>query len=53
LTSGSKARRSFMHLIWFSCAWKIWKERNNMIFNNTNVLLFNCWTRLSCFSFCG
>jgi len=25
---------SFLKLIWFSCVWTIWKERNNMIFNN-------------------
>jgi len=30
----SKARRDVMHLMWLSYSWLIWKERNNMIFNN-------------------
>lgn len=29
-----KAQRAVMHLIWLSCSWAIWKERNTIIFNN-------------------
>ena len=34
LTGGGKARRSFMQLIWLLCAWVVWNERNNRLFNN-------------------
>ena len=30
----SKARRSFLQLIWLLCVWLVWNERNNMLFNN-------------------
>ncbi|AES94255.1 transmembrane protein, putative [Medicago truncatula] len=33
-TGGSKARKSFLQLIWFLCAWVLWTERNNRLFNN-------------------
>jgi hypothetical protein len=29
---GSRARRSFMQLLWLCCIWVIWHERNNRIF---------------------
>ena len=29
-----KARRSVMQLIWLMCAWVVWNERNNRLFNN-------------------
>jgi len=32
---GSKARKSFLQLIWLLCAWVLWTERNNRLFNNT------------------
>lgn len=31
LTGDSKVRRSFPYVIWFSCVYVIWKERNNRI----------------------
>lgn len=34
LASGAKSRRSFMQLIWLLCAWVVWNERNNRMFNN-------------------
>jgi hypothetical protein len=34
-TGVSKARRSFLQLIWLLCAWVLWTERNNRLFNNT------------------
>ena len=33
-TSHSKARRSFLQLIWLLCVWLVWTERNNRLFNN-------------------
>jgi len=29
----AKMRRSISQVIWFATVWKIWKERNNMLFN--------------------
>jgi hypothetical protein len=29
-----KAKRSFLQLIWLLCAWVLWNERNNRLFNN-------------------
>ena len=31
--------RQFLKLIWLTCAWTIWKERNNQIFNNKALSL--------------
>lgn len=33
-TGGSRAKRSFMQLVWLLCAWTIWNDRNNRLFNN-------------------
>jgi hypothetical protein len=33
-TGHSKARRSFLQLIWLLCVWLVWNERNNRLFNN-------------------
>jgi len=30
----SKARRSFLQLLWLFCVWLVWNERNNRLFNN-------------------
>lgn len=34
LTGGAKSRCSFMQLVWLLCAWVVWNERNNRLFNN-------------------
>jgi hypothetical protein len=34
LTGVGKARRSFLQLIWLLCAWVLWTERNNRVFNS-------------------
>ncbi|XP_024636563.1 uncharacterized protein [Medicago truncatula] len=39
LTGGAKSRRSFMQLIWLLCAWVVWNERNNRLFNNVITLI--------------
>ena len=31
---GVRARRSFMQLVWLLCAWIIWNDRNQRLFNN-------------------
>jgi len=33
-TGHSKARRSFLQLLWLICVWLVWNERNNSLFNN-------------------
>jgi len=33
-TGHSKARRSFIQLLWLLCVWLVWNERNNRLFNN-------------------
>ena len=34
VAGGGNARRSFMQLLWLLCAWVVWNERNNRLFNN-------------------
>lgn len=34
---GSKARRSFLQLLWLLCVWLVWNERNNMLFKNVQT----------------
>jgi len=36
-TSHSKARRSFLQLLWLLCIRLMWNERNNRLFNNTET----------------
>ncbi|GAU23620.1 hypothetical protein TSUD_386090 [Trifolium subterraneum] len=37
---GSRARRSFMQLIWLACVWVVWTERNHRLFRGSaNSLL--------------
>jgi len=36
---GSKARWSFLHLIWFTCVLVIWQGRNYMVFNHKENLM--------------
>ena len=31
---GLPARRSFLQLVWLLCAWTIWNDCNNRLFNN-------------------
>jgi len=36
-TGYSRARRSFLQLLWLLCIWLVWNERNNRLFNNTET----------------
>jgi len=31
---GLRSRHSFFHLIWLSCVWVLWNERNDRVFGN-------------------
>ncbi|CAJ2652515.1 unnamed protein product [Trifolium pratense] len=35
LASGSRARRSFLQLIWLVCVWVVWTERNHRLYNGS------------------
>jgi hypothetical protein len=34
---GTRARRSFLQLIWLLCVWLVWNERNNRLFNSSHT----------------
>jgi len=36
-TGYSKARCSFLQLLWLLCVWLVWNERNNRLFKNTET----------------
>jgi len=38
---GSKARRSFLQLLWLLCIWLVWNERNNRFFNNIQTTIID------------
>ncbi|GAU27449.1 hypothetical protein TSUD_161350 [Trifolium subterraneum] len=35
LAGGSRARRSFLQLIWLACVWVVWTERNHRLFRGS------------------
>jgi len=37
LAGASRMRGSIMRIIWFSCIWVIWKEKNDKNFKNQEV----------------
>ena len=39
LRGSSKARHSFLHLIWFTCVWVIWQEQNDKVLNYKENLM--------------
>jgi len=41
----------FLKLIWFSCVWTIWKERNRRIFNNKSLELHQLLNKVKLLSF--
>jgi hypothetical protein len=36
---GFRARYSFLRLVWLLCAWTIWNDRNNRLFNNVEKFI--------------
>lgn len=47
----SKLKLSFMQVIWYACIWTIWKEKNDIIFNNNKLNFIDYSTKLSFFFF--
>jgi len=50
-TNGLKVRQYFTYVIWFSCVWVIWKERNNIIFSQTEVSIRHILDRVKLLSY--
>ncbi|KAK2425500.1 hypothetical protein QL285_035742 [Trifolium repens] len=48
---GSRARRSFMQLIWLACAWVVWTERNHKLFHGSTSTLHQLLDKINLFSF--
>jgi len=48
---GPRQTHPFLKLIWFSCVWTIWKERNNPIFNHTTLELHQLLDKVKLLSF--
>jgi hypothetical protein len=48
---GSRARRSFMQLIWLACAWAVWTERNHRLFRGSASTLHQLLYKIKLFSF--
>lgn len=49
-TGGGKATRSFLQLIWLLCAWVLWNERNNKLFNNVVTPMPRLLDKVKCMS---
>jgi hypothetical protein len=50
-TGGSRARRSFLQLIWLACAWVVWTERNHRLFRGSASTLHQLLDKIKLFSF--
>ena len=50
-TGHSKARRSFLQLVWLLCVWLVWTERNNRLFNNIETLVIQLLEKAKFHSF--
>lgn len=48
---GAKAGQSIMQMLWFATVWKIWKERNNMIFNAKECSIIQVVDKIKSLSF--
>lgn len=53
LASFPRFTHPFLTVVWFSCVWTIWKERNTNIFNNKNVDMDHMFDEVNCNHFCG
>ncbi|GAU46970.1 hypothetical protein TSUD_143120 [Trifolium subterraneum] len=50
-SSGSRARRSFLQLIWIACVWVVWTERNQRLFRNSECPLPQLLNKVKLFSY--
>ncbi|KAK2377195.1 hypothetical protein QL285_077902 [Trifolium repens] len=48
---GSRARRSFLQLIWLVCVWVVWTERNHMLFRGSASTTHQLLDKIKLFSF--
>ncbi|GAU21406.1 hypothetical protein TSUD_32360 [Trifolium subterraneum] len=48
---GSRARRSFMQLIWLACVWVVWTERNHRLFRGSANSSLHMLDRIKTFSY--
>ncbi|GAU24717.1 hypothetical protein TSUD_355460 [Trifolium subterraneum] len=48
---GSRARRSFMQLIWLVCVWVVWLERNHILFRGSADTLLHMLDKIKTFSY--
>ncbi|KAK2433359.1 hypothetical protein QL285_018637 [Trifolium repens] len=48
---GSRARRSFLQLIWLACVWVVWTERNHRLFRGTESSIHQLLDKIKLFSF--
>ncbi|GAU37807.1 hypothetical protein TSUD_276240 [Trifolium subterraneum] len=48
---GTRARRSFMQLIWLACVWVVWTERNHRLFRGSATSSLHMLDKIKTFSF--
>jgi len=48
----SKGRLSILQLIWYATVWKIWKERNNRIFNGKECSTYQIVDKIKSLTLC-
>ncbi|CAJ2627870.1 unnamed protein product [Trifolium pratense] len=48
---GSRARRSFMQLIWLACVWVVWTERNHRLFKGSANSVHHMLDKIKTFSY--
>ncbi|XP_045797575.1 uncharacterized protein LOC123891718 [Trifolium pratense] len=48
---GSRARRSFLQLVWLACVWVIWTERNHRLFKGSSDTPHILLDKIKLFSF--
>jgi hypothetical protein len=51
LAGGSRARRSFLQLIWLACVWVVWTERNHRLFRGSASSPHQMLDKIKLFSF--
>ncbi|CAJ2678024.1 unnamed protein product [Trifolium pratense] len=48
---GSRARRSFMQLVWLVCVWVVWTERNHRLFTGSANSVHHMLDKIKTFSY--